>query len=227
MMTGGAAWLVSGGEVRRSLWARGGKRAFDAGSSVVLLVVLSPVLVVAGLAVAMTSRGGMIYRQMRIGRGQQPFVMYKFRTMRSDASPEVHRDYVRRLLTEDAPPTGGSRGLYKLEHDVRITFVGRLLRRTSVDELPQLVNVLKGQMALVGPRPALPYEAELFPQACEPRFLVRPGITGLWQVSGRSRLTMLAGLALDVDYVEALSLRTDLAILAKTVLAVCRPGSAT
>src|SRR6476469_4716133 len=120
MATSGSAWLVSSGGLRRSLWARGGKRAFDTVSSAVLLVLFSPVLVTVGLTVALSSRGGVIYRQVRVGRDGTPFTMFKFRTMRADATADVHRDYVRRLLTDDEPAARGSGGLYKLEHDLRI-----------------------------------------------------------------------------------------------------------
>jgi lipopolysaccharide/colanic/teichoic acid biosynthesis glycosyltransferase len=146
--------------------------------------------------------------------------MYKFRTMRAGSSDAVHREYVRRLLTDERPPVGGAKGLYKLEADHRVTRVGRILRRTSIDELPQLWNVVRGDMSLVGPRPALPYEAELFNATHRERFLVPPGLTGLWQVSGRSKLPMRAGLDLDVEYVRRQSFRLDLLILLRTVPAV-------
>jgi lipopolysaccharide/colanic/teichoic acid biosynthesis glycosyltransferase len=146
--------------------------------------------------------------------------MYKFRTMHVDSCDEIHREYVRKLLTEDCPPVGGAKGLYKLESDARVTKVGRLLRRSSVDELPQLLNVVKGDMSLVGPRPALPYEAELFSTTHRARFLVAPGVTGLWQICGRSKLPMQQGLDLDVEYVQRRSFWLDVWILIKTVPAV-------
>lgn len=206
--------------------ARPGKRLFDAVAALVLISLLAPVLIVIALIVRFTSDGGAIYRQTRVGRNRRPFVMYKFRTMHRDATDDVHREYVRKLLTEDAPPTGGSNGLYKLESDPRVTRVGGVLRRTSLDELPQLVNVVLGHMSLVGPRPALPWEAELFPATSEPRFLVRPGVTGLWQVSGRSRLPMRAGLDLDLDYVRRQGPWLDMKILLRTVRAVAKADEA-
>jgi lipopolysaccharide/colanic/teichoic acid biosynthesis glycosyltransferase len=190
---------------------------FDLLVSATLLCLLLPVLIAVFVLVSLTSRGGAIYRQLRIGRDGETFVMYKFRTMRSGSSDAVHRAYVRRLLTEEEPPVAGARGLYKLESDPRVTAVGRLLRRTSLDELPQLWNVLVGDMSLVGPRPALPWEAELFSATHRERFQVAPGLTGLWQVSGRSRLPMRDGLDLDVEYVRRQSFRLDLLILLKTV----------
>jgi lipopolysaccharide/colanic/teichoic acid biosynthesis glycosyltransferase len=215
-LRGEALVLDAGPRVRRRL----GKRVFDATVAAVLLTLLLPLSAVVALLVVTTSRGGPLYRQVRVGRGGRAFVMYKFRTMRTGSTDEVHRAYVRRLLTDDQPPVGGSRGLYKLEADPRVTRVGRLLRRTSIDELPQLWNVLTGDMSLVGPRPALPYEAELFSATHRERFLVPPGLTGLWQVSGRSKLPMRAGLDLDVEYVRRQSFRLDLVILLKTLPAV-------
>jgi lipopolysaccharide/colanic/teichoic acid biosynthesis glycosyltransferase len=134
-----------------------------------------------------------------------------------DSDDRLHRDYVRQLLED--PPTAprGPDGLYKLVDDPRITPVGRWLRRASLDELPQLVNVLRGEMSLVGPRPVLPWEAALFGPRHSARFQVSPGITGLWQISGRNRLTMTQALDLDVEYVERQCLRLDLAILIRTI----------
>jgi lipopolysaccharide/colanic/teichoic acid biosynthesis glycosyltransferase len=132
----------------------------------------------------------------------------------------AHREYVRKLLTQDNPPAGGEQGLYKLEHDPRITPLGRFLRRVSIDELPQLLNVIRGDMSLVGPRPALPWEAELIEPAYRQRFRVPPGLTGLWQVSGRNSLTMRQGLEFDIEYVRRQSFALDLWILLKTVLVV-------
>lgn len=197
-----------------------GKRAFDLVIAVLLVCLTLPILIVAGLLVRTTSRGSVIFRQTRVGRYGRPFVMYKFRTMRAGSCDAIHREYVRRLLTEDHPPVGGAKGLYKLEADPRVTRVGRLLRRTSLDELPQLLNVVKGDMSLVGPRPALPYEAELFSMTHRARFLVAPGITGLWQICGRSKVPMQQGLDLDLEYVQRRSFWLDLWILIKTVPAV-------
>jgi lipopolysaccharide/colanic/teichoic acid biosynthesis glycosyltransferase len=140
--------------------------------------------------------------------------------MHADCDDAIHREYVRKLLTDGTPPVGGAKGLYKLEADPRVTRVGRLLRKTSLDELPQLLNVVKGEMSLVGPRPALPYEAELFSVTHRARFLVAPGVTGLAQVCGRSKLPMQQGLALDLEYVHSRTFWLDLRILIKTLPAV-------
>lgn len=199
---------------------RVGKRIFDAVVASVLICLLSPVFLVTWLLVRTTSPGGAIFRQARIGRLGHEFVMFKFRTMQAGCSDQIHREYVRKLLTDEPDRTGGADGLYKLDADPRITRVGRFLRRTSLDELPQLINVVRGDMSLVGPRPALPWEAELFSAAHLARFLAAPGVTGLWQTSGRNTLTMLEGLDLDLEYVRRQSFLLDMRILLKTVPAV-------
>jgi lipopolysaccharide/colanic/teichoic acid biosynthesis glycosyltransferase len=165
----------------------------------------------------LTSKGPGLFRQVRVGAGGREFVMFKFRTMRTDADPQVHREYIHKLMAGEAAPVNG---LYKLDHDNRITAPGRFLRRTSLDELPQLLNVLRGDMSLVGPRPMLDFEVKLIPDWGAPRFDVKPGLTGLWQVSGRNQLTMTEGLRYDVEYVARRSLGFDLLILAKTIPAV-------
>jgi lipopolysaccharide/colanic/teichoic acid biosynthesis glycosyltransferase len=193
------------------------KRLIDVVLASACLCLLAPLLIAVWMLVRMTTPGKALFRQTRVGRYGRPFVMYKFRTMQVDCPDDIHRDYVRKLLLSDQPPVGGERGLYKLEQDPRVTRIGKFLRRTSLDELPQLINVLCGQMSLVGPRPALPWEAVLFEPTHHRRFLVPPGITGLWQVRGRSTLTMRQGLDLDIEYVEKQSFFLDLVILLKTV----------
>jgi len=150
--------------------------------------------------------------------------MYKLRTMRSDADDSLHKAYVEQLLTipNDAAAPSPAGVLYKLDGDPRITRMGAFLRRSSLDELPQLINVLLGDMSLVGPRPALAYEAQLMPARHLTRFQVRPGITGLWQVSGRNRLTLGQALDLDVVYVKNWSLGRDFGIILRTLPAVLR-----
>lgn len=192
-------------------------RLLDIVISGTALVLLAPVMVLVGLLVASTSPGPVLFKQVRLGQDRRPFVMLKFRTMYADCDDRSHRDYVRRLLTEPAESSPADDGLYKLTNDPRITPAGRRLRTWSVDELPQLINVLRGQMAIVGPRPVLPWEAELFSAYHDRRFQVPPGITGLWQISGRNRLTMLQALDLDVQYAEHATLRMDLRILLRTV----------
>jgi lipopolysaccharide/colanic/teichoic acid biosynthesis glycosyltransferase len=206
-----------GPRTRQRVSQRPGKRIFDIVAAVACLAVLLPLLVAVGIVVRMTTPGNALFRQTRLGRYGRPFVLYKFRTMYDDCPDEPHREYVRQLLTADAAMVGGANGLYKLDADPRVTRVGQLLRRSSLDELPQLLNVVRGEMSLVGPRPPLPWEAEMFDADHQQRFLVPPGLTGLWQVSGRNRLTMRQGLDLDVEYVRRQSFGLDLAILLKTI----------
>lgn len=207
------------------LATRTAKRALDVVVAVVVLVVGAPLLALIWLAVRVSSPGPALFRQERVGRHQEPFVMFKFRSMRVDSDDDIHRRYVTSLLTEAQPVAGGADRLFKLSEDPRVTPVGRLLRRSSLDELPQLLNVLLGQMSLVGPRPVLAWEAELFGEHERRRFEVRPGITGLWQVSGRNRLTMREALLLDVEYVRRFSLTLDVVILVRTVPALLRGGA--
>jgi lipopolysaccharide/colanic/teichoic acid biosynthesis glycosyltransferase len=188
------------------------------------LVLLSPVLLAVAAAVRLSSRGPAVFRQRRIGQHGQPFEMLKFRSMYVDNDDAIHRDFtVRELRGEDPRDDGGA---FKPANDPRVTRLGRVLRVASLDELPQLINVLRGEMSLVGPRPPLDWEVALYRPEHHERFRVKPGITGLWQVSGRNRLTMLQALDLDIAYVRRQSLLFDLTILVRTVPALFRPGSA-
>ncbi len=191
-------------------------RTRDIVLATVLLVVLAPLLLVAAFAIAVSSPGPVLFRQQRLGRDQKRFSMLKFRTMAVGSDDHAHRDYVTRMFSDD-PRESAEEGLFKLTEDERITGVGRVLRRLSLDELPQLLNVLAGQMSLVGPRPALPWEVKLFQPRHLARFQVKPGMTGLWQVKGRSKLSMPQALELDVEYVERRTFWLDLAILVRTV----------
>lgn len=209
--------------IRRGGVAYRGKRAIDVLLASLALALSAPLLAFIWLCVVLTSAGPAVYRQERLGMDRAPFTMFKFRTMRADTTDDVHRAYVERLLTEEVPPDGGERGLYKLRDDDRVTRVGALLRRSSLDELPQLVNVVRGEMSLVGPRPVLGWEAEHFDETESERFTVRPGVTGLAQVNGRSRLTMREQLRFDVEYARRQRLGLDLAVLARTIPALLRP----
>jgi len=195
------------------------KRSLDLLLASGALLVLAPLLAVLWLAVRLSSPGPAVFSQRRLGRDERPFTMYKFRSMAAGNSDAIHRAYVSQMLTEQ--PAAGP-GLFKLEHDPRVTRLGAWLRKTSLDELPQLVNVVRGDMSLVGPRPVLAWEAELFSDAARARFRTRPGLTGLWQVSGRARLSMPQALELDVEYVRRQSLWLDLTILARTLPALRR-----
>ncbi|MBE0592379.1 MAG: exopolysaccharide biosynthesis polyprenyl glycosylphosphotransferase [Gemmatimonadales bacterium] len=198
------------------------KRVTDLVLAGVMVVVLAPLLFLVAAAIRLDSAGPSIFRQPRVGRGGRPFTVWKFRTMGHGVSEDAHRAYVAGMISDDGGARAhdsGSAGepVFKLVQDARVTRVGRLLRRTSLDELPQLFNVLRGEMSLVGPRPPLPYEVEAYEQWQFGRLGVLPGITGLWQVSGRNRLTYRQMCELDVTYVERWSLWLDLKILLKTV----------
>lgn len=200
-------------------------RALDIAIAALALVVLAPLMVVIVVLILTTSRGPALFCQLRVGHLERPFVMYKFRTMHTGCDDRIHRAYVTSMLSGRDPRRRQLGGLFKLERDPRVTPIGGLLRRTSLDELPQLLNVVRGEMSLVGPRPALAWEVRLYAPHHRQRFEVRPGITGLWQVRGRSKLSMLQALELDVDYVARRSLRLYLSILAMTVPVVLRGDS--
>ena len=201
------------------------KRALDIVLTSLLLAVTSPVMLLLWCLVRSTSAGPALFRQERIGRDMRPFVMMKLRTMYVGNDDRIHRAYVTSMLSagEEGPARNGA--LYKLVGDPRVTPLGAWLRRTSLDELPQLINVLRGEMSLVGPRPMLPWEARLLGETYRPRFTVKPGITGLWQVSGRSRLPMRTALELDVQYARRRTVFLDLSILARTIPALFRGGA--
>ena len=199
------------------------RRFADVLVCVVLLVVLAVPLLLIALAVRWEDRGPALFRQERIGLRGTRFTLFKFRTMLQGVDDRALRDLIaRELRGEDTVENGSS----KLNNDSRVTRTGAFLRKTSLDELPQLLNVLRGDMTLVGPRPCLSWEAEMFPEEFEPRFSVPPGLTGLWQVSGRSTLGTLDMLRLDVRYVESRSLRSDADILLRTVPALLRSNGA-
>jgi lipopolysaccharide/colanic/teichoic acid biosynthesis glycosyltransferase len=199
---------------------RGMPRVVDLVLGGAALLVLAPLMAGVALLVKCTSRGSVLFAQTRLGQDGKPFRMLKFRTMFADCDDRLHREYVQKLLTTPADSLRSPGGLYKLVDDPRITRLGEWLRRSSLDELPQLINVLRGEMSLVGPRPALPWEAAMYDPRYARRFDVRPGITGLWQISGRNRLTAKQALDLDVEYVDRRSFRLDLAILCRTIPAV-------
>jgi len=196
------------------------KYGLDALITLPAMLLLLPLFAVIGLAIRMNSKGPVFYRANAIGKDGQPFTMYKFRSMRVDGGADIHKDYVTRLIKgEISPETEGDRPL-KVTEDPRITKVGHLLRKTSLDELPQLLNVLKGEMSLVGPRPCLPYEFEIYKDWHKKRLSVRPGITGLWQVAGRSAVAFEDMVLLDLHYAYNRSISMDMNILYETVFAV-------
>lgn len=199
-------------------WTLRAYRVLDLLIGSLALLVCAPLLVAIAIAVRLDSEGPALFCQPRLGRGRCLFTVHKFRTMRTECDEAVHREYVRELLEGDerTHTSGDGRDLYKLAADDRVTRVGRILRRTSLDELPQIFDVLCGHMSLVGPRPVIPYEAELYPPDYEPRFAVKPGMTGLWQVNGRNERTYREMVDLDVRWAEGHSLGLYLSVLART-----------
>ena len=198
------------------------KRFVDVVGSALLLLFTGPLIAICALAIRATSRGPALFRQTRVGYSEEPFELLKLRTMYVNNDDSAHRAYAKHLISAEQGTELAVGGVYKLQRDPRVTPLGRVLRRMSIDELPQLVNVLRGDMSLVGPRPALPWEVELYGSAHRRRAEVRPGLTGLWQVSGRSRLTTNQMLELDVEYVDRRTLPLDLWILARTPVVLLR-----
>jgi lipopolysaccharide/colanic/teichoic acid biosynthesis glycosyltransferase len=208
------------------------KRCFDSVVALSLLLLLAPLLLLIALLIVLESRGSPLFVQERVGsmrvrRGRstgwevRTFRLYKFRSMRqsSGAAPDPHVAHIQAFVAGhvDATTNGGT---FKLSNDPRVTRVGRFLRRTSIDELPQLINVLKGEMSLVGPRPSPTYEVNAYDEWHYRRLEARPGLTGLWQVSGRCELSFEEMIELDVDYVRRQSLLLDLKLLVQTIPAV-------
>jgi lipopolysaccharide/colanic/teichoic acid biosynthesis glycosyltransferase len=198
------------------------KRGLDVIGSLALLLALSPVFLVIALLVRFTSRGPIFFRQVRVGQRARPFKMLKFRTMFSGVDHAVHQEFVTRFINSDSQiHEPGKHAPFKLAHDPRITPLGRLLRKTSLDELPQLVNVLLGEMSLVGPRPPIAYEVEQYQPWHHRRVLdAKPGITGLWQVTGRSCTTFDQMVRLDLRHARTCSIWADVKILLATPAAV-------
>ncbi len=197
------------------------KRLLDVTIASALLIAICPLMLAIAVLVKLTSPGPVLFRQRRVGRDMQEFIVLKFRSMCAGASSLPHEEYVISLAAGEAAaePT-----LKKLVDDPRITRVGRWLRRTSLDELPQLFNVLTGDMSIVGPRPALGYELDLYRPEHFERFRVLPGMTGLWQVSGRSRLGFSDMLDLDVEYARRANVRTYVIILLRTPVVLFTTG---
>jgi lipopolysaccharide/colanic/teichoic acid biosynthesis glycosyltransferase len=199
------------------------KRTIDILGSVLALLLLLPAFLAIAMAVKLTSPGPILFRQKRIGQYGIPFTFLKFRTMHTANDPQIHKEFVTRFINGDTRPAAETNGkaVYKITKDPRLTPVGGFLRRTSLDELPQFINVLRGEMSLVGPRPPILYELDAYDVWHRRRVLeVKPGITGLWQVSGRSRLRFDDMVRLDLRYAQAWSIWLDLKILVRTPKAV-------
>jgi len=210
------------GRPSRRTFAGAVKRALDVAGSAALLLLLAPLFLLIAALVKLMSPGPVVYEQVRVGQDMKPFTMFKFRTMYRNADHALHREFVRSYITASRPASEhGAAPFFKLTGDPRITPIGYFLRKTSLDELPQLWNVLRGDMSLVGPRPALPYELEQYKPWHRRRVLeAKPGITGLWQVTGRSRTTFDEMVRLDLRYARSCSLWADIKILLATPAAV-------
>jgi lipopolysaccharide/colanic/teichoic acid biosynthesis glycosyltransferase len=185
--------------------------------ALVILLVFSPLIAAVAIGIAIESPGGAIFRQERIGKGGKKFMMYKFRSMRGATDDDEYRKMLQTMVKEDRLHLD-----YKLSFQPRVTRVGAFLRKTNLDELPQLFNVLKGELRLVGPRPDLPYSVESYEDWMTKRLLVHPGMTGLWQISGGNHLSFSEMVRLDIQYIEQQSLFLDIKILAKTAGLVLR-----
>ena len=216
--------LLSPDDSRRSVLVM--KRVMDIAGSALMLILCAPLLLMIALAVKASSIGPVLFRQQRVGQFGQLFTFLKFRSMRVDNDNGVHREYVMRFIANEAehqPSSGNGEGIYKLTNDKRVTRVGKFLRRTSLDELPQFLNVLNGDMSLVGPRPPLPYELAVYQTWHRRRVLeVKPGITGLWQVSGRNRVRFDEMVRLDLRYATSWTPWLDFKILMRTPFAIIR-----
>jgi exopolysaccharide biosynthesis polyprenyl glycosylphosphotransferase len=205
------------------------KRSIDIIGSICALLLFSPLLILIAIAIKLTSRGPILFKQVRLGQFGARFTFFKFRSMYVQNNAKIHQDYINQFISgshEPAQPDGKS-GIYKIQNDPRVTPVGRFLRKTSLDELPQFLNVLKGEMSLVGPRPPIPYEVEKYELWHRRRFLeLRPGITGLWQVEGRSRTRFDEMVRLDLKYARTWSPWLDIKILLRTPAAVLKGDGA-
>jgi lipopolysaccharide/colanic/teichoic acid biosynthesis glycosyltransferase len=204
----------------RNRLALAAKRAIDIVCSLGAITLCAPVFIAIAAAIKLTSKGPVLFRQVRLGQYGKKFTFFKFRSMYVDSDPAVHEEYVNRFIAGSAGTervNGNQQKLFKLTADPRITAVGRFLRKTSLDELPQFLNVLKGEMSVVGPRPPITYEFKRYDRWHRRRLLaVKPGITGLWQVDGRSRVKFDEMVRLDIRYAKSWSLWLDIKILLRT-----------
>jgi lipopolysaccharide/colanic/teichoic acid biosynthesis glycosyltransferase len=200
---------------RARLAIPGYQRPLDLIVALGLLVLTLPVWVLTAILVKLTSRGPVLYRQERIGLDGEPFIMYKFRTMRDGVDATLHANYIREYM-QGKPAADQSGEIFKLRRDPRITPLGGLLRRLGIDELPQLINVVRGEMSMVGPRPPLAYEVELYTPRHRQRLTAKPGITGLWQVHGRDIVDFETMVDMDLRYIAQQSFRGDVTLLILT-----------
>lgn len=206
-------------EEGRSLIQFAVKRFLDIIISVAVLIISIPFILAIAVIIKCTSRGPVLFRQERIGKNGKPFIFLKLRTMRAGSSDREHRQFCRDFIkgSLSVSPESDKQKAYKIVDDPRVTGVGRFLRKSSLDELPQFINILKGDMTLVGPRPSLKYEYKYYDDWHKKRVRVKPGLTGLWQVSGRSNVTFQEMINLDLYYIENWSLILDIKIILRTI----------
>lgn len=197
------------------------KRVADVVLSVVFLILFSPVLAAAAILIRLTSEGPVFFIQERVGLNGAHFRFIKLRSMRHDADPLAHEEYAEALIKGFRSHTQvGNETVYKIANDRRITRVGRVIRKLSIDEIPQFINVLRGEMSIVGPRPPIPHELKFYTHRAQKRLMVKPGITGMWQVNGRSTTTFERMLTMDLYYIDHWSIGLDMQIIFKTFVAV-------
>jgi len=204
------------GVPRYPSWERAAKRGIDIAFSLAVMILGAPAFAVLALLVKLTSPGPVFFRQVRLGHNAQPFTFFKFRTMQHKNDDSVHRSFCETFIQGSAEAEE-ERRVFKMVKDPRVTRIGRFLRRTSLDELPQFYNVLRGDMSLVGPRPPISYEIEHYQEWHKDRLKIRPGLTGLWQVSGRSQVPFDEMVRLDLHYITSWSLALDLKIMWRTL----------
>lgn len=196
------------------------KRLLDLFAACVGLIVAVPIAAIIAVMIKLSSPGPVLFRQMRVGKDGKEFLFYKFRSMRTESDDSCHREYIKLFIEgrdDELKRLQGGGNVYKMTCDDRITLVGGFLRRTSLDELPQLINVLRGDMSMVGPRPHLPYEVEMYKQWHRRRLNGLPGITGWWQIHGRSRVPFDEAVRMDIWYLEHQSLILDIRIMFRTI----------
>ena len=193
------------------------KRLIDFAISSIMMIFAAPIMLIVALAIRLDSPGPIIFRQTRIGKDHRPFTFYKFRSMYHKSDCAVHQQFIKGLINGEAPKGACT---YKLAADKRITRVGKFIRKTSLDELPQLFNIIKGDMSMVGPRPPIPYEVAEYKDWHHRRLTVTPGLTGYWQVRGRSSVAFDDMVKMDITYVEQRSLLLDMVLFFQTIPAV-------
>lgn len=198
------------------------KRLLDVTAAIFLLLLFAPLILAIIAAIKIQSPGPIIFKQNRIGLQGRPFTMFKFRSMHTNNNPQVHQEHVKRLIQQNLSPKELGTSSLKLNTDQRITPIGKWIRALSLDELPQLINVLKGEMSIVGPRPPMPYEYELFKEWHKQRQSVLPGLTGLWQVTARNEIPFDDMVRLDLLYIEQMNLWQDLWIMVQTPIVMLK-----